>query len=76
MHEEPQIPNYGSAGQGPLLQKGMTLALEPMVNVGDWRTKVASDGWTVSTADGSLCAHFEDTIAITDGGAEVLTRLN
>lgn len=76
MHEEPQIPNYGTAGQGPVLQKGMTLALEPMANVGGWRTKVASDGWTVSTADGSLCAHFEDTIAITDGDAEVLTRLN
>lgn len=76
MHEEPQIPNYGSAGQGPVLQKGMALALEPMVNVGDWRTKVASDGWTVSTADGRLCAHFENTIAITDGEAEVLTRLN
>jgi methionyl aminopeptidase len=76
MHEEPQIPNYGSVGQGPLLQRGMTLALEPMVNIGDWHTKVASDGWTVSTADGSLCAHFEDTIAITEGDAEVLTRLN
>ena len=54
----------------------MTLALEPMVNVGDWRTKVASDGWTVTTADGSLCAHFENTIAITDGEAEILTRIN
>lgn len=76
MHEDPQIPNYGSPGQGPLLKKGMTLALEPMVNAGGWRTSVASDGWTVSTADGSLCAHFENTIAITDDVAEILTSLN
>lgn len=76
MHEPPQIPNYGTPGKGPLLSEGMTLALEPMVNAGDWRTKVASDGWTVSTADGSLCAHFENTIAITGGEAEVLTRIN
>lgn len=76
MHESPQIPNYGTAGQGPLLSKGMTMALEPMVNTGDWHTKVAGDGWTVSTADGSLCAHFENTIAITDGDAEILTRVD
>lgn len=76
MHEEPQIPNFGPPGEGPLLQKGMTLALEPMVNAGDWRTKVASDQWTVATADGSLCAHFEHTIAITDGEPEILTRLD
>jgi methionyl aminopeptidase len=54
----------------------MTLALEPMVNVGGWRTKVGSDGWTVTTADGSLCAHFEHTIAISGGEAEILTRLD
>lgn len=76
MHEDPQIPNFGSPGQGPLLKKGMTLALEPMVNAGGWRTKVAGDGWTVTTADGSLCAHFENTIAIRDSDAEVLTRLS
>jgi methionyl aminopeptidase len=76
MHEDPQIPNYGSPGQGPLLRKGMTLALEPMVNAGGWRTSVAGDGWTVITADGSLCAHFENTIAIVDDGAEILTGLN
>ncbi len=75
MHEDPQIPNYGSPGQGPFLQRGMTLALEPMVNAGGWRTKVYGDGWTVVTADGSLCAHFENTIAIEDGGAEILTSL-
>ncbi|MBE9501778.1 MAG: type I methionyl aminopeptidase [Chloroflexi bacterium] len=76
MHEEPQIPNFGPRGQGPVLQKGMALALEPMVNIGGWQTKVGSDGWTVTTADGSLCAHFEHTIAITDGEPEILTRLD
>lgn len=76
MHEDPQIPNFGPPGQGPLLQKGMTLALEPMVNVGGWRTKVADDHWTVTTADGSLSAHFEHTIAITDNEAEILTTLD
>jgi methionyl aminopeptidase len=73
MHEEPQVPNYGPPDRGPILRKGMVLALEPMVTVGDWRTKKQADGWTVSTLDGSLCAHFEHTIAITDGEAEVLT---
>jgi methionyl aminopeptidase len=73
MHEEPQIPNFGPAGIGPVLKKGMTLALEPMVNLGDWHTRVAADDWTVLTADGSLSAHFEHTIAITEDGAEVLT---
>jgi len=73
LHEEPQIPNFGLAGTGPVLKKGMTLALEPMVNVGDWHTKVGDDQWTVFTADGSLSAHFEHTIAITDGEAEILT---
>jgi len=74
MHEEPQIPNFGLSGQGPVLKKGMTLALEPMVNIGDWRTRVSDNHWTVLTADGSLSAHFEHTIAITDGEAEVLTK--
>ena len=73
MHEEPQIPNFGLPGTGPVLEKGMALALEPMVNAGDWRTRVGDNHWTVLTADGSLSAHFEHTIAITDGGAEVLT---
>ena len=75
MHEEPQIPNYGTPGQGPVLKRGMTLALEPMVNIGGWRTKVLDDRWTVVTADGSLSAHFEHTVAITDEEAEILTRL-
>jgi len=74
MHEEPQIPNFGLPDSGPALKKGMTLALEPMVNVGDWRTRVGDDHWTVFTADGSLSAHFEHTIAITDGEPEVLTK--
>jgi methionyl aminopeptidase len=73
MHEEPQVPNFGPPDRGPVLRKGMVIAIEPMVTVGDWRTKKHSDGWTVSTLDGSLCAHFEHTIAITDDGAEILT---
>lgn len=75
MHEEPQVPNFGLPGTGPVLKKGMTLAIEPMVNIGDWQTKVGDNRWTVSTSDGSLSAHFEHTIAITDGEAEVLTAL-
>ena len=73
MHEAPSIPNYGRPGSGALLKKGMTLALEPMLNLGTWRTKVGADAWTVSTADGRLSAHAEHTIAITEGEAEVLT---
>jgi len=73
MHEEPQIPNFGPPGYGPVLRKGMTLAIEPMVNLGGWQTKVKNDGWTVVTADSSLSAHFEKTIVITDGEAEVIT---
>lgn len=73
MHEDPQVPNYGPADRGPVLRKGMVLALEPMVTMGDWHTKKHKDGWTVSTLDGSLCAHVEHTIAITDAGAEILT---
>ena len=75
MHEEPQIPNFGLPGQGPVLKKGMTLALEPMVNIGDWRTRLGDNHWTVYTSDGSLSAHFEHTIAITDAEPEVLTTL-
>lgn len=71
LHEEPQIPNF-VVGKGLLLRKGMTLAVEPMVNAGDWHTKLAANQWTVLTADGSLSAHFEHTIAITDNEAEIL----
>jgi methionyl aminopeptidase len=73
MHEEPQVPNYGEPGRGRRLQKGWVIAIEPMVNVGTHATRVAPDRWTVYTADGSLSAHFEHTLAITDGEAEVLT---
>jgi len=75
MHEEPQIPNFGLPGQGLELKKGMTLALEPMVNIGDWRTRIGDDHWVVFTSDGSLSAHFEHTIAVTDDEPEVLTAL-
>jgi methionyl aminopeptidase len=73
LHEEPSVPNFGEAGTGPILKNGMTLAIEPMVNAGTWRVKVASDGWTVVTADGKPSAHFEHTIAIINGKAEILT---
>ena len=75
MHEEPQIPNFGLPGTGPVLKKGMTLALEPMVNTGNWHTRLGDDHWTVLTADGSLSAHFEHTIAITNAEPEVLTKV-
>jgi methionyl aminopeptidase len=74
LHEEPQVPNFGEAGRGPLLKTGMVLAIEPMVTMGSWEVRVLEDGWTAVTADGSLAAHFEDTIAITGNGPEVLTR--
>jgi methionyl aminopeptidase len=73
LHEDPQVPNFGLPGQGPLLKKGMTLALEPMINAGTWKTRRGGDGWVVHTADGSLSAHFEHTIAIEDGATQVLT---
>jgi methionyl aminopeptidase len=75
MHEDPQIPNFGTPGQGPVLKKGMTFALEPMVSMGDWRTNVASNNWTVSTIDGSWAAHFEHSVAVTHKGPRVLTTL-
>ena len=73
LHEDPQIPNYGPPGRGPEMNPGLVVAIEPMVNMGDWRTKVLADKWTVVTADGSLSAHFEHTIAVTEDGHEVLT---
>ena len=75
LHEEPQVPNYGLPDKGPLLRRGMAIAIEPMVNIGGWETRALEDNWTVVTADRSLSAHFEHTIAITDDGAKVLTRL-
>jgi len=74
LHEEPQVPNFGDAGRGPALKAGMVLAIEPMVTMGSWEVQVLEDGWTAVTADGSLAAHFEDTIAITEVGPDVLTR--
>lgn len=77
MHEDPQVTNYYNPRmQDYPLQPGMTIALEPMVNMGTWRTRVLANGWTVETADGKLSAHFEHTIAITNGDAEILTRLD
>ena len=73
LHEDPQIPNYGPPGRGPELKPGLVVAIEPMVNMGGWETRVLADGWTVVTADGSPSAHFEHTIAVTDEGPEVLT---
>lgn len=74
LHEEPSVPNYGPAGRRELLAPGMTLAIEPMINAGGAGTKTLADGWAVVTADGSLSAHFEHTVAITEDGNEILTR--
>ena len=73
MHEDPFIQNYGPAGRGPALKPGLTIALEPMLNLGGEETKLLADGWTVVTADGALSAHFEHTVAVTQEGHEVLT---
>jgi methionyl aminopeptidase len=73
LHEDPQVPNYGEPGKGHLLRPGMCIAIEPMLNIGDWHTRILDDQWTVITADGSLSSHFEHTIAITQDGPKVLT---
>lgn len=73
MHEDPQVPNYGVAGKGPKLVHGVVLAIEPMINMGTHKVRVMPDGWTVVTADGKLSAHYENTIAITNNGVEILT---
>lgn len=75
MHEDPQIPNYGTPGRGPRLKAGMTLAIEPMINMGTYEVETLDDGWTVVTKDGKCSAHFEHTIAITSEGPEILTKL-
>lgn len=75
VHEEPEVPNQGIAGTGPILKSGMTIAIEPMVTLGDYKVVIDPDGWTIRTRDGSLSAHFEDTILVTDNGCEILTRL-
>ncbi len=74
MHEEPQIPNFGPPGRGPRLEEGMTLAIEPMVNEGTYEVRILKDNWTVVTMDGKRSAHFEHTVAVGDGAAEILTR--
>jgi methionyl aminopeptidase len=73
LHEEPQVPNFGDPGRGPQLKPGMVLAIEPMVTMGSWEVRILDDGWTAVTRDGSLAAHFEHTIAVTEAGPEVLT---
>jgi methionyl aminopeptidase len=75
LHEEPQVANFGRRGTGLLLRPGMTLAIEPMVNMGGADVVMERDGWTVRTADGRPSAHFEHTVAVTESGADVLTRL-
>ena len=76
LHEEPEIPNFGSPGLGPLLKSGMVLAIEPMINLGGWECEVIENGWTAVTADGAPSAHFEHTVAVTDKGPVILTQLN
>ena len=73
LHEPPEVRNFGPAGHGPRLVPGMTIAVEPMVNVGDWQVKTLADGWTVVSRDGSLTAHYENSLLITDGDPEILT---
>jgi methionyl aminopeptidase len=73
MHEDPQVPNYGTAGKGPKLVHGVVLAIEPMINMGNYKVKIKPDGWTVVTSDGKLAAHYENTVAITNDGVEILT---
>jgi methionyl aminopeptidase len=75
LHEDPQIPNFGPPGRGPVLQPGMTLAIEPMTSAGSWKVKILQDGWTAVTQDGSLSAHFEHTVALTENGVLILSRL-
>jgi len=74
LHEDPNIPNFGVSGNGPMLKSGMVLAIEPMSTMGDYSVKTAEDGWSILTRDGSLSAHFEDTVLVTKGGSEILTR--
>jgi methionyl aminopeptidase len=75
LHEDPQIPNYGPPGQGPVLQPGMTFAIEPMVSAGSWEISVMPDGWTAITKDGSLAAHYEHTVALTEKGVLILSKI-
>lgn len=76
LHEEPQVPNFGPPGRGPRLQKGMALAIEPMVNAGGWKVRVLADGWTAVTEDGSLSAHYEHTVIVDEGRPVILTKID
>ena len=76
LHEEPQIPNYGVSGKGVKLRPGMVLAIEPMINEKSHEVRILDDNWTVVTCDGGLSAHFEHTVAVTESGYEILTRIN
>ena len=73
MHEEPSVPNYGIPGHGVRLRRGMTICIEPMIAAGDYHVRTLADGWTVVTTDGSLCSHYEHTVAVTTGEPEILT---
>jgi len=73
LHEEPQVPNFGFPGRGPRIRRGLVLAIEPMIAAGDWEVDIREDGWTAVTRDRSLAAHFEETVAVTERGAEILT---
>ena len=75
LHEDPAVPNYGKEGMGPVLRKGMTLAIEPMINMGTYKVKILADGWTTITSDHSPSAHYENSIVITDNGYEILTKI-
>lgn len=73
LHEDPDVPHFGKPGTGVRLRPGMTLCIEPMITLGDWRVTIDDDGWTARTLDGSLCVQYEHTIAVTEGEAEILT---
>jgi methionyl aminopeptidase len=75
LHEDPQLPNFGPEGRGPKLQAGLTLAIEPMVSAGGWQVRILGDGWTAVTQDGSLSAHFEHTVALTEAGPLIMSRV-
>lgn len=75
LHEDPAVPNNGKEGMGPVLRKGMTLAIEPMINMGTYKVKILADGWTTITSDHSPSAHYENSIVITDNGYEILTKI-
>ncbi|MFQ6070258.1 MAG: type I methionyl aminopeptidase [Candidatus Aminicenantales bacterium] len=76
LHEEPQVPNFGSPGRGPKIRRGLVLAIEPMIAIGGWEVEILTDNWTAVTADHSLSAHFENTVALTDNGLQILSLLD